>query len=353
VPMADPVFQALGLQEFEPQQACGSHGLPRGGLLPPSSWPNPIAGPFGAEACLPEVYQPNWPAVAHAAALQATTAAYQDSLARGAPLDMQQFMAAQAWAAVAASVAAPHPFFGASSSAFLPQPLPASLAQTRPTFQATATAPDVDKREVSEDAGMAELDLAVTKLLEGCDDSCSIGHLSGFGDEARLLCATPPPRGFGEPLHGTPSKVASASARTTSPAPPPGLQKRHVDNQTSSPVQLNLSSMAFPGGSAFSKEKLLPAPPGIAAPNFQDKEGGAFLLNLLRSGSTTNSAEPAAPKGSREDKAAPPSPTTASSTSNAGSPSTASTGDTGTESAGARRPTRRGRRAGQTRYQGH
>lgn len=348
--------------------------MPRGGLLPPPIWPGAMGGHYGAEACHPEAFNPTWPAVANAAAVQAATAALHDSFGRGgAPIDMQQLMAAH-WAAAAASMAAPTPHHFLGSAAFFPQSMPAGLAETRRTIDASATSPDKDRREVCDDLGMAELDLAVTKLLEGCDDGCySGGHISSFGHYSpKEVPMTPPPRGAGELQNITPAKVALASARSPSPEPPPGLKKRHGDDHITSPVQLKLSSMAFPGGSAFSEEEvsrvsiiplelprlpvdcadggpaMLGTSPGIA--------GGAFLLNLLRAGPQLEGSEPPADKGRREAKAtlaASLLPTTASTASTVASPATATAGDAALEaslSAAGRRPTRRGRRAGQTRY---
>lgn len=288
---------------------------------------------------------------------------------------MQHLMAAH-WAAAAASMAAPTPNRFLRPTAFLPQSVPAGLAETRRTLDTISTAPDKDRREISDDLGMAELDLAVTKLLEGCDDGCySSGHIASFGHYSpEEVPMTPPPRSAGDMQSITPAKAALASPRSPSPAPPPGLQKRHGDDHIMSPVQLKLSSVAFPGGSAFSGEEvrqvsaiplesralpvdcsddgpaMLAAPPGIA------NSGGAFLLNLLRSGPQLESSEPPANKGRREvnsTMAASLSPTTASTTSTVASPATATAEDAEVEadlSAAGRRPTRRGRRAGQTRY---
>lgn len=347
-----------------PRRGLSSHP----GLLPNESWPHAMNAPFAAEACLPEVFQPAWPAVANAAALQAATMALQESLGRGEPADIQQLMAAHsAWALAASATATPmpNPFL----PPFLPQPLAPGLAETRRPAGA-----DSDKRDLLEDGGMAELDLAVTKLLEGCDDSSgSCGQVAVSGDVAGEVPTTPPPRRCGgeEPSNGTPAKVACPYARSSSPEPPPGLRKRG-DQGLSSPVQLKLSGVAFPGGSPFGEEQasnllfdlppflvdgadacspLLSAPPGIAvAPSAvtPDREGGAFLLNLLKAGNSSDKATTPALKGRKQGYATPASTLSPTTASNASSIADDTAADA-QHGAGGRRPTRRGRRAGQIR----
>jgi len=150
------------------------------------------------------------------------------------------------------------------------------------------------------------------------------------------------------------------------------------------PVVLQLSSMAFPDANAGMEASrlhlplpllpvdgcwnapaaldlrgtdadmlLLDAPPGLAPAKpamMEDKEAGAFLLNLLKT-----APEPSVGGAFDNSKTAlgdPQSPMTSSTLSPA-SAATASAGDAAAEASptlGGRRPTRRGRRAGHTRY---
>jgi len=247
---------------------------------------------------------------------------------------------------------------------------------------------------------ISELDEAVTRLLESSDDSrCSGGHPAGNGGwSADEVPTTPPPHGGRgcDLLVGTPAKVSLLAAQDSSPEPPPGLQKNpHSGDLAASPVVLNLSSMAFPGGSVLVEEMsslhhplpllpvdgwglpplavdhphglanasgelrgansdapLLATPPGIAVAETEtgeQREAGAFLLGLLKAGPGVSG--PPGDQARRQTKDTQ-SPTTASTASPA-SATAGSAGDVAAEaspSPGGRRPTRRGRRAGHTRY---
>jgi hypothetical protein len=390
--MADPVFQALGLQEFAPSHL--PQAMPRGdfswpgadcrhampGMLPTIGWPPTIGGLYEPGLGMAQAFPPAWPS---AAALNAAAAAMQDSLGRGGPpLSMQELAAFHSACAVAAATAVhaslpvgplPHsaptlPSAATDAPAFLP------LGLAGRTVSVSSTMDAVDKQRDAEDLAILELDEAVSRLLQGSDGS-------GVGSGARSdeeVPTTPLPQKRCD-MSGTPVKVSLSLAEELNPEPPPGLALKH---QASSPVVLSLSSMAFPGGSGVNEASnfhlpLLPldgwdnstfcavvdepngltgvagaatflsAPPGLLPEGAEDKEAGNFLLNLLRTGSGSDAQpNPAADAVSVSTKALSGSAESPTDSSTA-SPVSAATAEADSPS---RRPTRRGRRAGQTRY---
>jgi hypothetical protein len=285
---------------------------------------------------MPQAF-PVWSPAANALAFQAAAAALQESVGRG-NLSAQELMMAH-WAAAAATavhaaippatlsndVMQAHSMVSASGDvaatsfapnapAFLPQPAPSRKVDLQ----------SIGQSRTPDDLAIAELDEAVNRLLLSADDS-AVGEVP----------STPPPLGQdSHSLGGTPAKVSLSQVREESPAPPPGLAKQIFgDDVLSPPVILELSSMAFarsddklkvglPSVAQSEEPLLLAAPPGII--DAKEQEAGAFLLDLLKAGSPTTSATV-------------PGSATAGNTAEAISNS-------------GRRPTRRGRRAGHTRY---
>jgi len=324
-----------------------------------------------------------WASNAHAAAMHAAAVPWHDSLGRGLPPNTQEQLIAahMAWTAAANAAhatvpmaAAPHvasvPAFAPNSPAFLPQPPPADISAV------LALSADSERQQSAD----LELNDALSKLIQSSDDS-------SCGNE---VPSTPPPqreRSCDWP-GGTPAKVPLPLARGSTPELPPGLeQKPCSDDVITSPVVLKLSSMAFPGienneashgypgwgappfahgfmgdilrgaeaGAPFlaaspgfpaAGAPFLAAPPGFpvpeAAPVPQDREAGAFLLNLLNGNATPAASSELPARGGLGQAKDHHLPTT----------SPASAGSSGfgeaSQSQG-RRPTRRGRRAGHSR----